>query len=93
MEDERIQLMGYYFDELLKPRHWFQFVDDTALITSSQEDNQLLLNVYTKWCNLTGLKVRVDKCMEFGIRKDKTSYIQYKPYLIIANEMIPQNRH
>ena len=75
---------------LMKPRHWFQFADDTALITLSQEDNQLLLSVYTKWCTWTGLKVRVDKCMTFEIRKDKTTSVQYKPYLIIANEMVPQ---
>ena len=90
IEDERIKIMGYHFDEYLKPRHWFQFADDTALVTSSQEDNQLLLNVFTKWCTWSGLIVHIDKCKTFGIRKSKTSSVQYKPYLKISNTMIPQ---
>lgn len=87
---ERIKLMGYHFDEYLKPRHWFQFADDTAIVTSSQEDNQLLLNVFSKWCTWSGLIVRVDKYMTFGIRKNNTSSVQYKPYLKISNVMVPQ---
>ena len=75
---------------MFNPRHWFQFADDTAVITSSSEDNQLLLHVFSKWCTWSGLIVRVEKCKTFGVRKTKTTSIQYKPYLKICNEMVPQ---
>ena len=90
IDEERIRLIGYYFNECLTPRHWFQFADDTAVITSSSEDNQLLLHVFSKWCTWSGLIVRVEKCKTFGVRKTKTTSIQYKPYLKICNEMVPQ---
>ena len=60
------------------------------LLLSSSEDNQLLLHVFSKWCTWSGLIVRVEKCKTFGVRKTKTTSIQYKPYLKICNEMVPQ---
>ena len=48
-ENEKIKLLGYNYTNALSPRHWFQFADDTALATATQEDSQALLNVLTKW--------------------------------------------
>ena len=43
IEDKRIKGMGYIAEKILSPRHWFQFADDTAIVTALEEDNQGLL--------------------------------------------------
>ena len=48
IEDKRIKCMGYEAKKTLSPRHWFQFPDDTAIVTAFEEDNQCLLNLFTK---------------------------------------------
>ena len=49
IEDKRIKCMGYVAEKTLSPCHWFQFADDTAIVTALEEDNQRLLNLFTKW--------------------------------------------
>ena len=49
IQDEKIKRIGYSFTDALGPRHWFQFAGDTALATATPEDNQALLNVFSKW--------------------------------------------
>ena len=63
IEDERIKCMGYVAEKTLSPRHWFQFVDDTAVVTALEEDNQRLLNLFTKCSSWADLEIRVDKCL------------------------------
>ena len=46
IKDEKISCLGYVS---LNPCHWFQFADDTALISAHEEDKQLLTNVVSKW--------------------------------------------
>ena len=41
--------MGYNYTSTLSLHHWFQFADGTALATATQEDSQVLLNVFPKW--------------------------------------------
>ena len=72
IDDERICRMEYNFCNSLTPRNWFQFVDDSVLVMSIEQDNQLLLNLFTKWCNWAILTARVDKFKIFGIRKNGT---------------------
>ena len=48
IENEKIKLMGCNYINALTPRHWFQFTDDTAIATATQEDSQALLNVFSK---------------------------------------------
>ena len=55
----------------LHPTHWFQFADDAAVITGLE--NEILLNHFTRWCTWAGMKIRVDKCSTFGIKKAATS--------------------
>ena len=88
-DEERIRYMGYNFCNLLSPRNWFQFADDLALVTSTEQDSQLLRNLFTKWCKWTNLIVRVDKCKTFGIKKNDTLSTQLKPYVRVNNELIP----
>ena len=69
--------------------HWFQFVDDSALVTSTEEDSQLMLNVFSKWCIWASLIIKVSKCKRFGIKKYGSKSIQFAPYLRTNNELIP----
>ena len=89
IDSEKIRLMGYNYCDTLTPRHWFQFADDSALVTNTEEDSQALLNVFTKWCQWTGLKTCPRKCKTFGMRKEGTRTVQFNPYLRINNEQIP----
>ena len=50
IKQKSVEGLGYYFADALGPRHWFQFADDSAVTTANEEDNQLLLNLFTKWC-------------------------------------------
>ena len=89
IDHEKIRSMGYSYSESIRPRHWFQFADDSALVTSTEEDSQALLNVYTKWCYWAGLKICPRKCKTFAMKKNGTKTIQYHPYLRVNNESIP----
>ena len=89
IEDKRIKCMGYIAEKILSPRHWFQFADDTAIVTALEEDNQRLLNLFTKWSSWADLGIRVDKCHSFGVKKYMSSAIQYQPNLTINGEKIP----
>ena len=42
---------NYRYDNIIQPRNWCQFADDAAAVhvTSSEYENQILLNVFTKW--------------------------------------------
>ena len=89
IKQKSVEGLGYYFPDALGPRHWFQFADDSAVTTANEEDNQLLLNLFTKWCTWANLKIRVNKCHTFGIRKTATMACQYKPLLLVNNQRIP----
>ena len=53
----------------LSPVHWFQFADDAAAITGLEKENQLLLNNFSRWHTWAHVKIRVDKCSTFGIKR------------------------
>ena len=59
------------------------------LLTSLEEDNQLLINGFIKWCTWADLSVRIDKCHVFGIKKVGTKSFQYCPYLSINRKRNP----
>ena len=75
--------------ELATPGHWFQFADDTAIVSALEEDNQLLCNAFSKWCTWSDLIIRVDKCHTFGMKKCATSSVQYLPMILFNRERIP----
>ena len=89
IKQKSVEGLGYCFADALGPRHWFHFADDSAVTTANEEDNQLLLNLFTKWCTWANLEIRVDKCHTFGIRKTATMACQYKPLLLVNNQRIP----
>ena len=80
---------GYNYCDIMSHRHWFQIVDDSALVTSTGEDSQLLLNVFTKRCTCASLILKVSKCKTYGIKRYGCKSIQFKPYLRTNNELIP----
>ena len=89
IKQKSVEGLGYYLANALGPCHWFQFADDSTVTTANEEDYQLLLNFSTKWCTWANLKIRVDKCRTFGIRKTATMACQYKPLLLVNNQRIP----
>ena len=71
IKSEQIEYMGYVYNGALSPKHWFQFADDTAIVTALERDNQLLCNAFLKWSTWADVIIRVDKCHIFGIKKSK----------------------
>ena len=67
--------MGYNYTNALTSRHWFQFVDDTALAIATQEDSQALLNVFSKWRQWAIFFIRISTCKCFGIKKTVSSHL------------------
>ena len=89
IEKEKIKLLGYNYTNALSPHDSFQFADDTALATATQEDSQASLNVFPEWCQWANLKICIDKCRCFDIKKNGKQSIQFRSYLKVNNEMIP----
>ena len=86
---ERYRQFGFSF-KLMNPVHWFQFADDAAVITITQEsENQHLLNRFSVWCQWSNMFIRVEKCSTFGIKKSATKSIQFLPKLLINGVLIP----
>ena len=72
------------------PIHWFQFADDAAVISSQEKENQILLNRFSVWCQWANMIIRVDKCSTFGIRKQSSRSVQYKPKLFVNHLLVPR---
>ena len=88
VKQRKVNCLGYVFDYMLQPRHWLQFADDTVIATSCVQDNQYLLNFFTKWSVWANFVVRVDKCKSFGITKKVSQSVQFGPNLVISREKI-----
>ena len=85
--DQKCKQFGFAVNTL-NPTHWFHFAEDAAVITDLENENQILLNHFTRWCNCSGMKIRVDKCNTFGTKKSTTSSVQFLPKLIINNSLV-----
>ena len=70
IKQKSLEGLGYYFVDALGPRHWFQFADDSTVTTANEEDNQLLLNLFTKWCTWANLKIRSRQMSHFWDKKN-----------------------
>ena len=68
---------------------WLQFADDTAIIANDVKSAQTLINLNVAWCKWSGMHLRIDKCVAFGMRKQEGVYKQYLPNLTIDNSPIP----
>ena len=65
------------------------WLDDAAVISGQESENQHLINRFIIWCNWSNMIIRVDKCSTFGIRKLCTKSVQYLPKLLINGVLIP----
>ena len=74
---------------MFNPVHWCQFADDAAVITINENENQLLLNCFSRWCQWANMIVQVDKCSTFGVKKFSTQSLQLTPKLLIYSQRIP----
>ena len=81
--------MGYFYQVCLKPKHWFQFADDTAIVTALESDNQHLCNVFLKSTSWADLTIKVSECYTSRIRKNKTASEQFQSYIRIRKQRIP----
>ena len=88
ISDNKFKQFGFA-TSAIHPVHWFQFADDAAVITSLEQENQVLLNHFTRWCTWASMVIRVDKCSTFGIKKSRTSSTQYLPKLLINQTKVP----
>ena len=89
VKHEQYEQFGYKFMRYLTPRHWYQFADDAAVISGLESSNQILLNLFSRWCLWADMIIGVDKCHLFGIKKSGTSSKQFQPKLFVNNELIP----
>ena len=79
---------GYKYVKIFTSRHWYQFADDAAAVTSLESENQILLNAFGRWCTWANMVVRVDKCHTFGMKKVRSAEKQTKPNLFINNKKV-----
>ena len=89
VENEKINLLRYNYSNALSPRHWLQFAGDTAHAEANQEESQAFLNVFTKWCQSINLKICIDKCRCFGVKKNGKQSIRFTRHLKVNNEITP----
>ena len=88
LKQEKYQTFGARVLEGFGPRNWFQFADDAAAVTSLESENQLLVNLFSRWCNWSDMEIRPDKCHIFGMKKTNTKCVQYSPKVYIHNELV-----
>ena len=86
--DRKFQQFGFFVGSLL-PIQWFQFADDATVIASLENENQLLLNHFLRWCTWANMIIRVDKCSTFKIKKVSTSSMQYLSKLLSNHGLVP----
>ena len=83
IKQDKMNWMGYVYDDTLAPKHCMQSANDTALVTSLESGNQYLCDAFVKWSTWAGLIIKIIKCHVLGIKQVKTDIIQYKPYMTI----------
>ena len=68
--------------------NWYQFADDADVTSSLESENQIneiLLNLFSRWCSWADMIIRVDKCQYFRIKKSGSSSKQFQPNLFVNN--------
>ena len=92
----KYEQLGYLWGPNARVHSWLQFADDTSLISKNVKAAQSLIDLNVAWFKWSGMEIRTDKCITFGMRKQDIVYEQFQPNLTIDNEAIPQvesNRH
>ena len=91
LSQSKFKHLGYMWGPNVDPfsSSWLQFADDTAIIANDVKSAQTLINLNVAWCKWTGMHLRIDKCVSFGMRKQEGVYKQYLPNLTINDSTIP----
>ena len=55
IKSEQFEQFGYRYSNILIPKIWFQFAADAAVVTGLESENQVLLNVFSCWCNWSNM--------------------------------------
>ena len=50
VKEEKLTNFGYRAFQRFLPRNWIQSTDDNVTVTFLKEKNQILLNIFSKWC-------------------------------------------
>ena len=61
---------------------------NAAVISGRESKNQILLNLFSRWCSWADMNIRVEKCHCFGIKMSGTNSKQFQPKLFVNNELI-----
>ena len=74
VSQEKYNHLGYSWgpNADLRSRSWLQFADNTAIISGDNKSAQALLDLNTAWCVFADMKIRIDKCSTFGMRKPRS---------------------
>ena len=89
VKHEQCEQFRYKFMRYLTPRHWYQFANDTAVISSLESENPIPPNLFSRSCSWADMIIRVDKCHFFGIKKSGTSSKKFQGKLFVINELVP----
>ena len=89
IKSEQFENLGYKYLKFLTPRHWYQYADDAAVISGTENESQILLSAFNRWCAWANMIIKVKKCHSFGIRKEGSCSKQFKPKLYAGNQLIP----
>ena len=91
LSQPKFKHLGYMWGPNVDPysSSWLQFADDTAIIANDVKSAQTLINLNVAWCKWSGMHLRIDKCVSFGMRKQEGVYSQYLPNLTINDSKIP----
>ena len=81
VKEEKFTNFGYRSFKGFLPRNWFQFADDAVAVTSLEGENQILLNLFSKWCSWSEMTLKASECHSFDICKKGTTSTQYKALL------------
>ena len=80
--------MNCVYHKIFSPTTQLEFPDVIVALTFNEYKNQILLNIFTRWCRQSIMIIRSDKCSSFGKRKHGSKSFQLQPNLFINSEVI-----
>ena len=72
IKEEKLNCLGNVWNGYITSKHWFEFADNTTLVSALKSDNQLLCNGFLKCSSWTDMIVRISKCHVFVMKKQKS---------------------
>ena len=69
VKEEKFTNFGYRTFKGFLPQNWFLFADDAVTVTSVEGENQILLNLFSKWCRWSEMTIKASFTHLASIRK------------------------